>query len=116
MKIQFEKLMEISALETYDAAMKYLNEWVDYATKNGYFEDTNVENDYTREFSRIAGMCADYENIYLKFKNIKFKNPLLVTIEKEMRKKNLNQRQTAELLDVKENTFSQILSGKEMYQ
>jgi predicted XRE-type DNA-binding protein len=57
-------------------------------------------------------MLADYESIYMKFENIKVRNPLLVTIEKEMRKKSLNQRQTAELLDVKENTFSQILSGK----
>jgi len=48
----------------------------------------------------------------MKFENIKVKNPLLVMIEKEMRKKNLNQRQTAELLEVKENTFSQVMSGK----
>jgi len=57
-------------------------------------------------------MTADYESIYIKFSNLKVKNPLLITIEKEMKKMKLNQRQTAELLEVKENTFSQILSGK----
>jgi antitoxin component HigA of HigAB toxin-antitoxin module len=112
MKKQFENIEEITTRKTYDAAMKYLNEWVDYATENGYFAEQDADNEYTREFGRIAGMTADYESIYMKFKHIKVKNPLLVIIEKEMHKKSLNQRQTADLLDVKENTLSQILSGK----
>lgn len=112
MKRQFENLTEITDRETYDLAMKYLNEVVDYATKNGYFAELDADNEYTREFSRVAGMCADYESIYMEFKYIKVKNPLIVSIEKEMQKKHLNQRQTAELLEVKENTFSQVMTGK----
>ncbi len=112
MKKQFENIEEITDRKTYDAARKYLDELVDYATRNGYFAEQDADNEYIREFGRIAGMTADYESIYMEFKHIKVKNPLLVTIEKEMGKKRLNQRQTAELLDVKENTFSQILSGK----
>jgi len=112
MKKQFEDLTEITDRKTYDAAMKYLNEVVDYATRNGYFADPAADNEYTREFGRIAGMTADYESIYMDFKHIKVKNPLIVSIEKEMRKNALNQRQVAELLEVKENTLSQIMTGK----
>src|SRR5690606_3698597 len=71
-----------------------------------------ANNEYTDEFGRIAEMLADYEGIYMTFKHLKVKSPLLVTIEKEMRKNELNQRQTAELLEIKENTFSQIMNGK----
>lgn len=57
-------------------------------------------------------MIANYESVYLDFSPLKFKSPLIVSIEKQMQKKSLNQRQAAELLEVKENTLSQILSGK----
>ncbi|MCH5599336.1 helix-turn-helix transcriptional regulator [Niabella ginsengisoli] len=43
---------------------------------------------------------------------LKLKNPLIVSIENKMHAKALNQRQAATLLEVKENTFSQILNGK----
>ncbi len=112
MEKKFESLTEITDRQTYDAASQYLDEVVDYATINGYFKDQGADNEYTREFARIAGMCADYESIYMEFKHLKVKNPLIVSIEKEMQKNHLNQRQTAELLEIKENTFSQILSGK----
>lgn len=112
MKKQFENIEEITDLKTYDAAMKYLNEVVKYATQKGYFEKPNADNKYTREFGRIAGMGADYENRLMKFKHLKVKTPLILSIETQMKKKALNQRQAAELLEVKENTFSQVLSGK----
>lgn len=57
-------------------------------------------------------MTADYESIYMEFKHLKVKNPLLIKIENELRKQALNQRQAAELLEMKENTLSQVLSGK----
>lgn len=80
MKKQFENLTEITDRKTYDAAIKYLNEIVDYATQNGYFADPEADNEYTREFGRIAGITADYESIYMDFKHIKVKNPLIVSI------------------------------------
>lgn len=112
MEKQFESLTEITDLDTFNKVREYLDKLERFATRNGYFAEQDADNEYTREFGRIAGMLADYESIYMKFENIKVKNPLIVTIEKAMRKNNLNQRQTAELLEVKENTFSQILSGK----
>jgi predicted XRE-type DNA-binding protein len=112
MKKQFENIESIDDRQTYDAAMAYMNELVDYATYNGYLKEIDADNEYTREIGRIGIMCADYESIYMVFKYLKVKNPLVISIEKQMKKQELNQRQTAELLEVKENTLSQILSGK----
>lgn len=112
MKKQFEKLTEINDKKTFDDARVYFEGLLKFATDNGYLAELDADNEYTREMGRIGVMMADYESIYMKFENIKVKNPLIITIEKEMRKKDLNQRQTAALLEVKENTFSQIMSGK----
>ena len=60
----------------------------------------------------LCSMCADYESRYMRFEHLKFKSPLVVSIEKEMEKRHIKQRQTAVLLYVKDSTFSQIMSGK----
>jgi len=112
MKRQFKNIDSITDRETYKAAMAYMNELIDYATRKGYLSSPENDNEYTREIGRIGNICADYESIYMKFKNLKVKSPLVLSIENQMKKKALNQRQAAELLEVKENTFSQVLSGK----
>ncbi len=112
MEKQFEDLTEIIDRKTYDVATGYLDELEKYATQNGYFAEQGADNDYTREWARIAAMLADYESIYMDLSPLKVKSPLIVSIEKEMGKSALNQRQTAELLGIKENTFSQVMSGK----
>lgn len=112
MEKQFLNLTEITDKKTFTEVRAYFEELIQYATKNGYLAELDANNEYTQELGRIGIMIADYESIYMTFKHLKVKSPLLVTIEKEMRKKDLNQRQTAELLEVKENTFSQIMNGK----
>ncbi|MBO9620483.1 MAG: helix-turn-helix transcriptional regulator [Niabella sp.] len=112
MKKQFEDLTEITDKKTFENARVYFEELIQYATKNGHLAELDADNKYTREMGRIGGMIADYESLYMKFKHLKVKNPLIISIEKQMQKKDLNQRQTAALLDVKENTLSQIMSGK----
>lgn len=112
MKKQFKNIGSITNREDYNAAMAYMNELIEQATRKGYLSSPENDNEYTKEIGRIGNMCADYESIYMRFKNLKVKNPLVLSIENQMKKKALNQRQAAELLEVKENTFSQILSGK----
>lgn len=112
MNRQFEDIRAITDQQTFERVRAYFENLIQFATRNGFLAEQDADNEYTCEMGRIAGMLADYESIYIKFRNLKVKNPLLITIEKEMKKKKLNQRQTAELLEVKENTFSQILSGK----
>lgn len=112
MKKQFEHLTEITDKKTFKSVRTYYEEALKYATDNGYLKDPEAINKYTREIGRIGKLLADYESTYVDFSPLKFKSPLIVSIEKQMKLKALNQRQTAELLEVKENTLSQILSGK----
>ncbi len=112
MKRQFENITEIKDRLTFDKVRGYYDELINYATQNGYLRELDADNDYTREIGRIGIMIADYESLFMEFKNLKFKSPLIISIEKEMQKKSLNQRQTAELLEVKENTLSQVMTGK----
>jgi len=110
-----KKFLDITSITTrdlYDKAFAYLDALINEATKIGALENPEADNEYIREIGRIGIMCADYESIYMKFTHLKFKSPLVVSIEKEMEKRNLKQRQAAELLDVKESTFSQIMTGK----
>lgn len=112
MKKQFENLTEIADQKTFESVRAYYENVIKYATEKGYLKAPEADNKYTREIGRIGLMIANYESIYLDFSPLKFKSPLIVSIEKQMQKKALNQRQAAELLEVKENTLSQILSGK----
>lgn len=112
MKKKFKNIMDISDQQTYNEAMAYMNELVEYSTRKGYLNHPENDNKYTQEIGRVGVMCADYESSFMKFKHLKVKSPLVLSIESQMKKKALNQRQAAELLEVKENTFSQILSGK----
>lgn len=112
MNKQFENITEITDSKTYHKATAYLNELIEQATAGGFLAQVNANNHFTAEIGRIGAMCADYESIYMQFKHLKVKSPLILSIEREMQKQALNQRQTAELLEVKENTFSQIMSGK----
>lgn len=112
MEFRFKEMVEIADKKTFDQVKAYSEKLLKYATVNGYLANPESDNEFTRELGRIGIMLADYESIYTDFELLKVKNPLLVTIEKEMRKKGLNQRKTAEILDIKENTFSQVISGK----
>jgi len=112
MKNKFQNITCIDDRQTFDEANVYVNSLIGEATANGSLDDQYADNEYTREIGRVGGMCADYENKYIVFEHIKVKSPLVVSIENEMEKRQLKQRQTAVLLDVKESTFSQIMTGK----
>jgi len=112
MEKKFDNIKSIEDRQTFDDANVYVNALINEATANGSLDEQYADNDYTREIGRVGGMCADYENKYIVFEHIKVKSPLVVSIENEMEKRHLKQRQTAVLLDVKETTFSQIMTGK----
>ncbi len=112
MEKKFENIKSIEDRQTFDDANVYVNALINEATANGSLDEQYADNDYTREIGRVGGMCADYENKYIVFEHIKVKSPLVVSIEIEMEKRHMKQRQTAVLLDVKESTFSQIMTGK----
>ena len=109
---KFEDITVIDNRELYNQVSAYGDALIDEATYNGALAEQDADNEYTREIGRVGVMCANYESAYMKFKHLKFKSPLIINIEKELSKRSLKQREAAELLQVKESTFSQIIRGK----
>lgn len=112
MKKRFEDITRIDSSELYNEVSDYVEELIAEATANGSLSKQGEKNEYTLEISRASGMCADYETLCYQPKSLKFKSPLIVSIEEELERRSLKQRQAAEFLDVKESTFSQIMTGK----
>jgi len=112
MEKKFEDITVIKEKELYDQIMIYVDNLINEATVNGALDKPGTDNEYTQEIGRAANMCADYESTYMTFKHLKFKSPLVRDIEKELANRALKQREAAELLNVKESTFSQIIRGK----
>jgi predicted XRE-type DNA-binding protein len=109
---KFEDITVIDNRELYDKVSTYGDALIDEATANGALAEIDADNEYTREIGRVGVMCADYETAYMTFKCLKFKSPLIRGIEQELALRSLKQREAAELLEIKESTFSQIIRGK----
>ena len=109
---KFEDLTDIDSRDLYNKVSAYGDELINEATDNGALSEQGADNEYTREIARVGIMCADYETNYMTFEVLKFKSPLIRGIEKEMEQRRLKQREVAELLNVKESTFSQVIRGR----
>ena len=109
---KFENINIIDNKQLFEEIAEYEENLIREATANGFLKEQGANNEYTREISRVGVMLANYESIYMKFENLKFKSPLVIGIEKELTKRTLKQREAAAMLDIKESTFSQIIRGK----
>lgn len=112
MENRFKKITLIDTQELYDEVSAYVDTLIDEATANGSLVAQEADNEYTREIGRLGNLCADYESLHFKSQTLTFKSPLLRCIENELEKRSIKQREAAKLLDVKESTFSQIMTGK----
>lgn len=74
--------------------------------------EPGMDNEYMREISRLAKMSADYEDNYMDLTPLREKNPLIQEIESYYYSHNMKRKEVAELLEVNESVFSQIMSGK----
>ena len=109
---KFEDITVIHDRKLFDEIAEYEENLIQEATFNGALEKQGADNEYTREIGRIGILLADYESAYMTFKYLKFKSPLVIGIQKELAIRSLKQREAAEMLDIKESTFSQIIRGK----
>lgn len=112
MENKFKEITLIDTRELYNEVSAYVDTLIDEATANGSLDAQDVVNEYTREIGRLGNLCADYESMHFKSQTLTFKSPLLRSIESELEKRSIKQREAAKLLDVKESTFSQIMTGK----
>lgn len=109
---KFENITNIDSKKLFDEITGYEERLIQEATANGSLAEPENDNEYTREIGRIGTLLADYETETGEFKNLRFKSPLIISIEQELEKRSLKQREAAELLNIKESTFSQIIRGK----
>ena len=107
----FEDICRITTGKEYDLLLRHIESLIQTATKNGFLSEQNADNDYTREIGRLSRLCAYYENEFMSFE-FKVKSPLLQTIQDEISKRGLKNKEAAELIGVNEPTFSHIMRGK----
>lgn len=112
MKREYIDLSEITTRSLYDEVKTYYEVVLKKATESGALKEPDANNEYTCELGRIGNLLYGYESTYMQTKQLNFKSPLVISIERELDKRHLKQRQAAELLDVKESTFSQIMTGR----
>ncbi len=106
-----ERIVCITTREQYDEISNRINELIRIATQKGMLEP-NADNEYIREISRLAKLCAEYEDNYLNILPLKAKNPLIKAIEDYFYAKNMKRKEAAAALGLNESVFSQIMNGK----
>jgi antitoxin component HigA of HigAB toxin-antitoxin module len=111
--MNLDSLKRIDTAEQYEAVRERVNTLINEATLKGLLEP-DMENEYTREIGRLSSMGAIYENEHMTFRYIAVKKttPLIQSIEEEMYRRNINQKELAKILSVNEPTLSQIIRGK----
>ena len=109
---KFKNITVINDRKLFDEIAEYEENLIQEATSNGALAEQDADNEYTREIGRVGVMCADYESAYMTFECLKFKSPLVRGIEEELANRSLKQREAAEMLNIKESTFSQVIRGK----
>lgn len=101
----------ISSRDQYDTVRSRVNELIKEATKAGMLE-SGMDNEYIKEIGRLAKLSAEYEDNYMNILPLRQKNPLIQSIEDFSYSHNIKRKEVAELLDLNESVFSQIMSGK----
>ena len=74
--------------------------------------ESDMDNAYTQEISRLSQQMADFEDEYLNILPLRQKSPLIASIEDYFYAHDMKQKDGAKLLGVNESQFSQIMSGR----
>ena len=90
----YTHIEKIDSPELFEEVSAYVDALIDEATHCGALAE-GADNAYTLEIGRLGRLCAYYEANYLHFDHIEFKSPLLVSIEQELAKRSIKQRQAA---------------------
>jgi antitoxin component HigA of HigAB toxin-antitoxin module len=111
--IDLKNIKKIETEEQYEAVRIRVNELIAEASEKGLLE-SDYDNEYTREIGRLSYLGAMYENDCVQFKHLEIrkKSPLIRSIEDEMYRRNIKQKQLAEMLEINEPALSQIIRGK----
>jgi hypothetical protein len=68
----FENVTRLTTRTEYDLVRAHIELLIKTATDEGYFSDPEGDNEYIREFGRLARLSASYED---EFMNLSFITP-----------------------------------------
>jgi antitoxin component HigA of HigAB toxin-antitoxin module len=111
MKRILENVNCLTTKTEYELLSVHLENLIKEATEGGFLADPN-ENDYTREIARLSALGGRYEVEFMTFAFSKPKSRLVLSVQKEMTKRGMRQKDAARLLGIKEPAFSRFLQGK----
>lgn len=102
---------KLTTREQYDEAKAKVERLIAEATQKGMLE-SDMDNEYTKEIALLSQQMAAYEDEYLNILPLRQKSPLIATIEEYFYAHGMKQKDGAQLLEVNESQFSQIMSGR----
>ena len=79
----FENVTRLTTRNEYDNIRAHIELLVKEATEGGYFPDPEGDNEYIREFGRLARLSALYED---EFMNLSFIKPKIKRVKTAQRK------------------------------
>ena len=111
MKKILENAVRLETRNEYILLNNHIEYLIKEATEGGYLSEADADNEYTRELGRLAHLCHIYEKEFITF-SFEQKTPLIQSIESEMAKRGLKQKEIAEMIGINEPSLSSIMRGK----
>ena len=78
----FENVNHLTTRSEYDTVRTHIELLIKEATDGGYFSDPEGDNEYIREFGRLARLSALYEDEFMDFDFIMPKTKPLANVRK----------------------------------
>jgi HTH-type transcriptional regulator/antitoxin HigA len=100
----------IKSKKEYETTIKHIETYLNKITEAGESDGLTAEEH--DELKVLSSLVADYEDTVLKIYPIEEPTPLVISIEQEMHKRRLKQRDLALLLGISESRISNVLRGK----
>ena len=79
----FENINRLTTRNEYDTIRAHIELLIKEATECGYFSDSEGDNEYIREFGRLARLSALYEDEFMDLSFILPKTKSATTVQKE---------------------------------
>ena len=79
----FENITRLTTRSEYDVVRTRMERLIKEATEGGYFSDPEGDNEYIREFGRLAKLSVLYEDEFMNFGFIMPKTKSVPTVQKE---------------------------------
>ena len=98
MKKIFENIARLTTRHEYDAVRVHIELLIKEATEGGHFSNPEADNEYIREFGRLARLSALYEDEFMDFGFIMPKTKSIPTVQKETVMYRIKQKSTAKEL------------------